>query len=58
MLTIALGILAMTLGFALHSFFPDDNDPKTPDWALPTLRLLVWGGCIMLSTGILIELIF
>lgn len=55
MLIISIGILMMAASFALSAFFRDDFN--APDWFIPVLRILAFGGSAAVSLGLLGKLI-
>lgn len=55
MLVISIGVLMMAAAFALSAFFRDDNNE--PEWFIPVLRILAFGGSAAISLGLLGKLI-
>lgn len=53
MLIISIGILMMAASFALSAFFRDNE----PEWFIPVLRILAFGGSAAVSLGLLGKLI-
>ena len=51
MLTIGVGFVMMLLGFALSPLIKSDDS-----LALPMVRLMVFGGSIAISTGVLVKI--
>lgn len=52
MLIITLGLFLMMVGFALYRLFED----APLDWAMPLVRICLFGGSAMIAVGALSEL--
>ena len=51
MLTICVGIVMMLAGFAIGVLIKSDDSP-----AWPMIRLMVFGGSIAITTGVLVKI--